>query len=164
MFLLKIISKQRFFSHLIKVLDIILWFHFQLYLILLQFYVYGCYIRPYCIIFLYVICFINEETIPQSNITMITYKELGYRQQLYENVILTKLWDRTGRGHSNLVENTIVTIIKEKLANRLLQNYYYKCIIRNNIDIVPKNCITIETNIAKKSRISYYQWNNDAEK
>lgn len=25
------------------------------------------------------VCFINEETIPQSNITMITYKELGYR-------------------------------------------------------------------------------------
>lgn len=46
---------------------------------LVTIYVYGCYIRPYCIIFLYVVCFINEETIPQSNITMITYKELGYR-------------------------------------------------------------------------------------
>lgn len=78
MFLLKIISKQRFFSlsqstgynsmislsaisHLVTILRVWLLHSAILYNILV------------CC------CFINKETIPQSNITMITYKELGYR-------------------------------------------------------------------------------------
>lgn len=114
------------------------------------------------------VCFINEETIPQSNITMITYKELGYRTTIVWkcnfNKALRPNWTRTfqlSRKHHSYNHKGE---IGKTITIRLLQNYYYKCIIRNNIDIVPKDCITIETNIAKESRISYYQWNNDAEK